>query len=212
LFKQAFEIIKTKGHLTEKGLLEIVGLKSVLNLGLSDKLKTAFPNFVPVSRPSFKFKGIPNPFWLAGFISGDGSFYFSIRTKTSPVSTNIWRVVSLILKVDLHIRDKEVLKAIASYFTLLNGKGSYSLTLKPYPIFLKSQSVSFTIRKFTNIFNTVIPFFDMFPILGAKSLDFADFKKVAEMVKNKEHLTSSGFKLIRKIDSTMNLRRPWDSD
>ena len=50
LFKQAFEIIKTKGHLTEKGLLEIVRIKSILNLGLSDKLKTAFPNFVPVSR------------------------------------------------------------------------------------------------------------------------------------------------------------------
>lgn len=30
LFKQAFEIIKTKAHLTEKGLLEIVGLKSYL--------------------------------------------------------------------------------------------------------------------------------------------------------------------------------------
>jgi len=31
LFKQAFEIIKTKGYLTEKGLLEIVRIKSVLN-------------------------------------------------------------------------------------------------------------------------------------------------------------------------------------
>ena len=31
LFKQAFEIIKTKGYLTEKGLLEIVRIKSILN-------------------------------------------------------------------------------------------------------------------------------------------------------------------------------------
>jgi len=30
LFKQAFEIIKTKSHLTEKGLLEIVRIKSIL--------------------------------------------------------------------------------------------------------------------------------------------------------------------------------------
>lgn len=183
--------LKTKGHLTKKGLLKIVGLKSVINLGLSDKLKAAFPNFVPVIRPAIKNKGIPNPFWVAGFISGDGSFYFSIRTKTSPVSSNIWRIVSLILKVNLHIRDKEVVQAIASYFSLLNNKSSE--TLKPYPIFIKTQSVSFTIRNFTDIVNTVIPFFDKYPILGVKSLDFADFKKVAEMVNNKEHLTNSGF-------------------
>lgn len=205
--------------------MEIVRIKSVLNLGLSDKLKTAFPNFVPVSRPAFKLNGIPNPFWVAGFISGDGSFFFSIRTKTSPVSTNIWRIVSLILKVDLHIRDKEVVQVLAFYFSLLTlssnqpkGRGwikdkcSDSLTLKPYPIFVKTQSVSFTIRNFTDIVNTVIPFFEKYPILGAKTLDFADFKKVAEIVKNKEHLTSSGFEQIQRINSTMNLRRPWDYD
>lgn len=183
--------------------MKIVGLKSVINLGLSDKLKAAFPNFEPVRRPEFKNIIIPNRFWVAGFISGDGSFYFIIRTKTSPVSSNIWRIVSLILKVNLHIRDKEVVQAIASYFSLLNTKSSN--TLNSYSIFIQTQSVSFTIRKFTDIVNTVIPFFDLYPILGVKSLDFADFKKVAEMVKNKE--PNSGFELIKKIDSTMNLRR-----
>lgn len=131
------------------------------------------------------------------------------------------------MKVDLHIRDKEVVQVLASYFSLLAGplssdqskarswkkdKGSDSLTLKPYPIFVKTQSASFTIRNFTDIVNTIIPFFEKYPILGAKSLDFADFKKVAELVKNKEHLTSSGFEQIQRINSTMNLRRPWDSE
>jgi len=127
------------------------------------------------------------------------------------------------LKVDLHIRDKEVVQVLASYFSLLtlssnNPKGQVkdkcydSLTLKPYPIYVKTQSVSLTIRNFTDIVNTVIPFFEKYPILGAKSLDFADFKKVAEIVKNKEHLTSSGFEQIKRINSTMNLRRPWYSD
>lgn len=69
LFKQAFEIIQRGDHLTEKGLLDIVGLKSSLNLGLSEKLRTAFFNIVPVARPAFYFKGIPDPFWVAGFIS-----------------------------------------------------------------------------------------------------------------------------------------------
>jgi len=38
LFKQYFEIIKQGEHLTKRGLLEIIGLKSFLNLGLSDNL------------------------------------------------------------------------------------------------------------------------------------------------------------------------------
>lgn len=59
LFKQAFEIIQRGDHLTEKGLLEIVGLKSSLNLGLSEKLRSAFFNFVPVPRPVFFLREYP---------------------------------------------------------------------------------------------------------------------------------------------------------
>ena len=42
IFKECFEIIKQGKHLTESGLLEIIALKSNLNLGLSLKLKEAF--------------------------------------------------------------------------------------------------------------------------------------------------------------------------
>jgi hypothetical protein len=53
----------------------------------------------------------------------------------------------------------------------------------------------------------VIPFFTEYPILGIKSLDFEDFKKVAELVKNKEHLKIDGFNKIMKIIDRMNLDR-----
>jgi len=221
LFKQAFEIIKKGDHLTEKGVFEIVGLKSTLNLGLSDKLRAAFLNFVPVPRPAFQFKGVPDPFWVAGFISGEGSFYLNIRSKISPTSTtgNTWRSVSLIFGVTLHFRDKEVIQALASYFTLLNGKGLDSSpspvgcgvggVVKPHTVFITKHSVSLHIRRLSEIVNVIIPFFDKHPILGVKSLDFADWKRVAELVQIKGHLTSSGFESIQKINYSMNLRRPW---
>jgi hypothetical protein len=38
--------------------LKILGLKTFLNLGLSEKLKEAFPNIIPVNRPEYIFKGI----------------------------------------------------------------------------------------------------------------------------------------------------------
>jgi LAGLIDADG endonuclease len=58
IFKTFFKIIKQGEHLTEKGLLKIVGLKSSLNWGLSDKILKSFPNAVPVNRPEYTFKGI----------------------------------------------------------------------------------------------------------------------------------------------------------
>lgn len=65
IFKQCFEIIKQREHLTEKGLLNLIGLKSSLNWGLS--LKEAFPNVTFVIRPEYDFNGIPDPYWVAGF-------------------------------------------------------------------------------------------------------------------------------------------------
>jgi hypothetical protein len=45
-----------------------------MNSGLSGSLKEAFPNVSPVSRPLVKAQKIPNPQWLAGFVSAEGWF------------------------------------------------------------------------------------------------------------------------------------------
>jgi len=68
--------------------------------------------------------------------------------------------------------------------------------------------VSLQITKFSDITNIIIPFFNLYPILGVKSLDFEDFKKVCEIIKTKEHLISpSVFNQILQIKSGMNLNR-----
>jgi hypothetical protein len=51
LFKKSIDLIEKKLHLTEKGLLLLVGIKSVLNWGLSEKFKETFPNMIPAVRP-----------------------------------------------------------------------------------------------------------------------------------------------------------------
>jgi hypothetical protein len=61
LFKQALELIQNKKHLTADGLKEIVSIKASMNLGLSESLKTAFPNVIPVSRPIAKGQKIQEP-------------------------------------------------------------------------------------------------------------------------------------------------------
>ena len=79
LFKQAFNLILNKEHLTVKGLHKIVAIKASINQGLTEKLKTAFPNITPVQRPQTESMSIRDPQWLAGFTSGEGCLIVTIR-------------------------------------------------------------------------------------------------------------------------------------
>ena len=201
LFKQCFELIKGKEHLTQEGLEKIISLKYKLNKGLSEELIKAFPNIIPVDRPHYSFNGIQNPHWIAGFASGDSSFYVSTESiKSIKQNKTINTRVRLNFGTNLHIRDKQLLIAIANYLTILpkniniyEGKNKQNALLQ--------------IRSFSQIISKIIPFFNEYPIIGIKSLDFFEFKVIAEMMKNKEHLTESGLNKIMNIVKNMNLRR-----
>lgn len=61
LFKSVFEKMCSKQHLTKEGLLKIVALKATLNKGLSEQLKVAFPNVIPVKRPRILNSKVTDP-------------------------------------------------------------------------------------------------------------------------------------------------------
>lgn len=62
LFKQAYELVKSKEHLNREGILKIVSIKASLNLGLSEQLKTEFPDIIPASRFTDFLVSIPNDY------------------------------------------------------------------------------------------------------------------------------------------------------
>jgi hypothetical protein len=62
LFKSIVNLMTNKAHLSLTGLEKIVGLKASLNKGLSEDLKAAFPNIIPVPRPGVEFNTITNPY------------------------------------------------------------------------------------------------------------------------------------------------------
>jgi hypothetical protein len=92
--------------------------------------------------------------------------------------------------------------------TLEENKDSKSLKdLKYKYIYFTQNSVAFQVVNTSHILDIIIPFFDKYPLDGIKSLDFADFKLVAEIVKTQKHLTSEGFNQILNIKAGMNLER-----
>ena len=195
LFKQCYELIKKKQHLTQEE--KIVALKSNLNKGLTQVLMEAFPNNVPVPRPQYNFNGIPDPFWISGFVSGDSTFSVSLEKSKNKIGYR----VRLIFGTCLQVRDQALLIGIANYFynNILIGKYIYESEKREY--------ILLQIKNYSDIVNKIIPFFNKYSILGVKSLDFSDFKKVAEIMETTEHLTESGFSKIVKIVEKMNLDR-----
>jgi hypothetical protein len=69
------------------------------------------------------------------------------------------------------------------------------------------EILNLTIEKFSDITRIIIPFFIKYPILGVKSQDFSDFVKIADLIRDKEHLTEDGLDKIIKIKSGMNKGR-----
>jgi len=75
--------------------------------------------------------------------------------------------------------------------------------------------VVLTILNYDDILNVIIPFFDKYPILGIKPLDYNDFKLIAYLLKEETHLTVEGLEQIYKIKAGMNTNRiqsNWDID
>ena len=190
LFKQSFNMIKLNEHLTEQGISKLIEIKTSLNKGLTEKLINNFSEISLLKRVDFKFDGIPSSYWIAGFVSGDGSF----NIKTTEVRSG---KVQLRFAVHLHIRESEVIKGLAEFFKFDESKY----------IYYTKNSVAIQIVNTSDILNIIIPFFDNHKIKGAKELDFIDFKKVAEIVKSKGHLTEQGFSEILTIKDNMNLKR-----
>ena len=67
-----------------------------MNLSLSGKLQLAFPDLVPVVRPTVDNSKFLYPNWLAGFTSGEGSFKVKIiASKTHSIGFQVLLVFEL---------------------------------------------------------------------------------------------------------------------
>lgn len=90
--------------------------------------------------------------------------------------------------------------SLLKLFPLIVSCGSYSDNNR-------GNTGTFSVWGHKDIIQHVIPFFEKYPVLGVKYLDFEDFKKVSFLVKNKAHLTKEGLEEISLIKSGMNRNR-----
>lgn len=191
LLKKAYNIIESKEHLTFEGFLKILSIRASMNRGLSPKLKLAFPDVVQAIRPAVLDKKIQDPHWLAGFTSAEGCFQIRIFKS----KTNIGEAALLIFSVAQHLRDEQLIKSFIAYLQC----GRVEIR--------KDNTVEYKVTKLNDTINKIIPFFLKYLVIGVKYQDFTDWCKVAEMMKDKKHLTEEGLEQIKKIKDGINKER-----
>jgi hypothetical protein len=69
----------------------------------------------------------------------------------------------------------------------------------------------YCVRKFDDIFNVIVPFFQRYPLQTAKEKDFEKFVKCVQMIADRQHLSREGLIEIAQIASTMNHQNPRDT-
>lgn len=192
LFKEIVSLMKNKEHLRLDGLKKVLSLKASLNLGLSPELKENFLNIEAVKRPLIIDKDIPSPYWMAGFTTGDGSFYLVIRAN----KLNEIPRTDIGFSIAQHSRDMLLLEKFVAFFKCGRIKKDSRYSVHYY--------VVTSIKDITNI---IIPFFNKYNTRGVKSLNFVDWCEGAEIIKSKAHLSKQGVEHIRAIQSRMNSKR-----
>lgn len=190
LFKEVYTLMLNKEHLTIEGLHKIVARHASINWGLTDQLKAAFPGIVPVIRPKVQNLNIPDPYWLAGFVSGEGCFFINI-TKSNTDRSGFQ--IQLKFQLIQHLRDETLMVSLIEYLDCGN--------------IYKTRDLSYQVTKIADIDEKILPFFTKFPVLGVKAKDFVDFCRVVVLMKDDKLSKSDKLEQISRIKSGMNKGR-----
>ena len=132
-----------------------------------------------------------NPFWVTGFVDGEGCFSIQF-VENQKYKQGVEVRVSF--SIGQSHTSKDMMKRIAFFFcqTSKNIRSDKSL--------LKYET-----RSLPHILTTIIPHFQKYPLQSNKKNDFLAFSKVCVLIQQKKHLTREGLKKILDISYHMNL-------
>lgn len=143
-------------------------------------------------------KPIVDSTYVVGITDGEGCFYVQIR-KSSAYRAGF--TVHLHFHIKMQERDKELLEKIK------NTIGRGAVYLQKETRVNHCQCYRYTVSAQRDILEVVIPFFQKYPLQTAtKRYNFELFCQIANLVKQKRHLTVEGIEEIRNIKTLMNQR------
>lgn len=172
---------------------KILSIKAAFPRGLNENIKVIYPDIIPEQLPLKIINDPLDPYWIAGFVNGDGSFMLH-KNKKQNKSGGFSYILRHTFSVTQHIKDVELLHRIKD--TLGCGK-----VIPPYSA---RERTDLRVTLLADIKDKILPFFKEYQIYGTKRLDFYDFCKGIEIMSTKSHLTPGGKEEFLKIIEGMN--------
>jgi len=127
-------------------------------------------------------------YYIAGFVDGEGSFNISLKKRNDYEKD--WKITA---SFNISQKDRVILAWIKNIF----GCG----TLRER----KDGIVYYEVTNVSSLIEKIIPFFIRFNFISAnKKRNFSIFKRIVEIMSQKEHLESEGFKKILELRETLN--------
>jgi len=191
--------VHNKEHLTEIGLAKIMALLNNMNTKRSFEDKFLSCN-LNLNRDPFGITNTPlSPFWISSFVDGEGCFYAYITALEKLDNSKL--ACDLSLEIGQNSHDVSILLAFKNYFQGGYIKPKYDFTSLEQC--LNSKSVNRYILRDTHL---IINFFEMYPLMTRKKLDFLDWIQIVKL-KEQNGLTKENLKLMWDIKNRMNSRR-----
>ena len=137
---------------------------------------------------------LPNPWYISGFVDGDGSFHVAIyrdeRMKTD------WKIIP-----EFHVSQRKSSQHVLHELTAFFGCGYVKENHHA-----RENDVTFVyvVRNRDDLTTKILPFFQRYPLRTEKRMDYERFSQIVELMNMGEHRDSRGVKRIIKIAYAMN--------
>lgn len=187
--------IKHKEHLSSTGFMLSLAYINILNnkikheVNLNEIIKIygPLPALILPPVPIINNFSIPNPWWIIGFIEGEGCFTFFKRKRTT--SSGIEKLdYTFVFEVSQKTEDIYLLKAINSYF---NSEGR---------IFTEKRGISrIRISNIKTLQHIILPFISTYQLRGFKNNQYNIWLKAVCLVLSKPFWTKEREVLLSDI-------------
>lgn len=178
-------------HRTIKWLNNYIKINQESKLLLMSKKKLILSEIYPLEIKPLDTSPIDSNAWLSGFTDARGNFSINIHKRSNRNSTRVQLFFRLEITQNYHRLDPDGIKV--SFFSIMSIIANY-FNVNVYSrsrVIKDKQYYSFIIMAYNNnsLFK-IIEYFNKFPLLSSKYLDFKDWTNILELQKANPQTTS----------------------
>ena len=135
-----------------------------------------------------------NPWYISGFNDGEGTFHVAFTKR--PDLSRAWAIIP-----EFHINQDRGRAAVLYEIKRFFGCGQIR---ENHHGKSNDQTLVYVVRKRADLLDTIIPFFERYPLRSQKQHDFEVFAKIVRAIDKNVHATHDGFCALVTQAFTMN--------